>query len=295
MNPIALSKISAPSTFLEAQLVELEKQYSCHIAIHDHWGRLVTAGGVPFFTNRTLHRSPCCCWKRLEAKDFNNLCVEHCKFAIQQFTQRDSAPFVSVCWKGLNEIVVPVYSSAKLLATCYAGPFRFREQAPEPPEHPGLDEEYLTLWRQLPDYGLSEVTALARQLQVFGLAMLQLLEMSELDSGTEENQRKVRILRFVREHANRPLELKDLAAVLRLSPSRTSHLVRELFGESFARVLREERVRCAAVLLRNRELTLSEIAEKSGFCNEYYFNRIFRLKTGMSPGAFRKTYGETDV
>lgn len=288
IDRIVMSRMPPPPAFLENQVQELERNFRCYVSIHDHWGRLVTPEGTPFFTNRTLHRSPCCRWRRLNADGFDRRCVAHCKTAIHQVAQYDPSPFISSCWKGLTEVVVPLYSASRLQATCYAGPFRMKNQPP--PDFPGIQSEYLELWNAIPERSPDECGALIRRIQLLGLAMIKLLDVPEPDAAIHENQRKSLILRFVRDNAEKNMQLKDLAKYLRLSTSRSSHLVRELFGQPFARVLRDERIRRATALLRNRELTISEIAEKSGFCNEYYFNRVFRQKTGITPGSFRRNY-----
>lgn len=48
-------------------------------------------------------------------------------------------------------------------------------------------------------------------------------------------------------------------------------------------------------LLRNSELTVSEIAYRLGFSDAGYFNRFFKRHTGLAPGRFRKQAHFPDV
>ena len=54
--------------------------------------------------------------------------------------------------------------------------------------------------------------------------------------------------------------------------------------------LRLIRVDEACHLLLTTDLPLKSIAERSGFCDEYHFSRVFRQLRRMSPGEFRKTH-----
>ena len=44
----------------------------------------------------------------------------------------------------------------------------------------------------------------------------------------------------------------------------------------------------AELLLRNKELTVREIARLLNFNDEYYFSHFFRRQTGLAPGQYRK-------
>lgn len=47
----------------------------------------------------------------------------------------------------------------------------------------------------------------------------------------------------------------------------------------------------ARQLLVQTDLTITEIAERTGFCNQKHFSSIFKRKTGISPFAYRKNGG----
>lgn len=42
-------------------------------------------------------------------------------------------------------------------------------------------------------------------------------------------------------------------------------------------------------MLKISKITLKEISDYFGFCNEYYLNTFFKKKTGMTPGEYRRT------
>ena len=58
-------------------------------------------------------------------------------------------------------------------------------------------------------------------------------------------------------------------------------------GKGFTEYLNDYRLARAAEMLRATDLSLLEIAARSGFENFSYFNRMFKRKYGISPGKYR--------
>ncbi len=52
----------------------------------------------------------------------------------------------------------------------------------------------------------------------------------------------------------------------------------------------ELKINRAKKLLRETHLSISEIAEKVGFSDTGYFNKLFKAKTGASPSKYRFDY-----
>ena len=48
------------------------------------------------------------------------------------------------------------------------------------------------------------------------------------------------------------------------------------------------KIQKAAQMLQETNLTISEIATKTGFENEFYFSRIFKSKMKATAGSYRK-------
>lgn len=81
--------------------------------------------------------------------------------------------------------------------------------------------------------------------------------------------------------------VESLAASVRLSPSRFAHLFTQQLGRSPMRALREARLHHAARLLESTDLSVERVAAASGFVSPFHFNRVFRERYGMPPGAYR--------
>ncbi|WP_405508708.1 helix-turn-helix domain-containing protein [Streptomyces purpurascens] len=89
-----------------------------------------------------------------------------------------------------------------------------------------------------------------------------------------------------------PHTVRSLAEGVALSPSRFAHLFSRQLGQSPMHALREARLRHAARLLEGTDLPVERVAAASGFASPFHFNRVFRERYGMPPGAYRTKYGD---
>lgn len=69
-----------------------------------------------------------------------------------------------------------------------------------------------------------------------------------------------------------------------------NRVFRTITGKTIFVYLAELRIEKAKQLLRNRIFSISDIAEKTGFNDSYYFSKVFKKHTGMSPSAYVKLY-----
>ena len=84
-----------------------------------------------------------------------------------------------------------------------------------------------------------------------------------------------------------------LASLIGLSTSQTLKKVRAITGKSVNQYIRELRLSKAASLIKETDLTISEIAYKVGFSSQSYFNKVFRKRYGTTPSEY-KTQKEED-
>ena len=86
------------------------------------------------------------------------------------------------------------------------------------------------------------------------------------------------------------ISLVDLASRCNLSASHFARAFRQSTGLSPHQWLLQRRVDEAKRLLRDRRLSLSEVALACGFGDQSHFTRVFTRLTGSSPGAWRRTF-----
>ncbi len=263
---------------MEDALQALEAGTGLMITIHDRQGIFHDVVGTPLLTReRQSHQSSPLC-----ALGFCNRCIEHCLHAVNEQAAQSATPFRHRCWKGLEELVIPLHRHRLHAATLFAGQWRSGDSPAT-----GLPTDLYVRHDALkPAPTEGETQGVARILKTFGHGLL--LEVEERHAHRSEDTRRNQILDFVERHACQDVSLGDLAAELCLSPSRTSHLVREVTGCSFQQLVMDERMLRARNLLATTDNPVYVIAELVGMANESYFGRKFKESTGLSPGAFRK-------
>ena len=79
-----------------------------------------------------------------------------------------------------------------------------------------------------------------------------------------------------------------IASRLGITPNHLTRLFRKELGMSTLDYLQNLRLRHAEELLRGNAFNIQEIARECGFEDQNYFSRLFRLRRGMTPGAFRR-------
>lgn len=97
-----------------------------------------------------------------------------------------------------------------------------------------------------------------------------------------------RVTAHVGSHLADPLTAAGLARVAGLSVSHFNRLFREWSGYSPLDYVRRQRLGEARRLLANIELSIKEIAARTGFSDPYHFSRSFRQMDGLSPTEFRE-------
>ncbi|WP_169054125.1 helix-turn-helix domain-containing protein [Nitratireductor sp. XY-223] len=85
-----------------------------------------------------------------------------------------------------------------------------------------------------------------------------------------------------------PVRLEALAADVGMSPRNFTRRFKKATGESPHDYLRRVRIEAAKDLFRDRDLSISEIADRVGYRDPGSFQKAFRAQTGQTPGEFRE-------
>lgn len=96
-------------------------------------------------------------------------------------------------------------------------------------------------------------------------------------------------VRFIDEHYARcDMSLTLLSQNLLVSPSYLSSMFKKIKGISINQYLTQSRLRAARELLSETGLTLTEIAERVGYNDIFYFSKVFKRHYGVSPSSCRQ-------
>jgi AraC-like DNA-binding protein len=96
------------------------------------------------------------------------------------------------------------------------------------------------------------------------------------------------VINFIEYHVQEPLSLHYLAERFNINPSYLSTLFKHETGETLTNFINNSRMRFVARLLRNPAIKIQDAAEKCGFLDINYFNRIFKRFYGKTPRDFRR-------
>ncbi|MFN0122902.1 MAG: helix-turn-helix domain-containing protein [Blastocatellia bacterium] len=88
-------------------------------------------------------------------------------------------------------------------------------------------------------------------------------------------------------HFGEPISVSTAAGIVRMSESHFMRFFKQVTGQSFISYLNHFRIAKAEELLTKTNLTVSEVSQATGFCDQSYFGMIFRKVTGSSPLRYR--------
>jgi transcriptional regulator GlxA family with amidase domain len=118
---------------------------------------------------------------------------------------------------------------------------------------------------------------------------LGLAETARHDHGlTERHSRLEKACWFIENNCGRPLQLKDIAAVINISPGHCEELFRRELRTAPMRHLLAVRLEKAKALLPDPSLKIKDVARLVGFTDEHHFGRTFKQHTGRAPLEFRR-------
>ncbi len=109
------------------------------------------------------------------------------------------------------------------------------------------------------------------------------------DGETAENATLMeQVMAEIQESYMENITLQSLAQKYHISESRLSIRLKELQGMSFSKLLTAKRIQKAKELLADERLSVEQIAGMVGYNDYYYFTKVFKRTTGISPSKYRK-------
>ncbi|HEY9627172.1 MAG TPA: AraC family transcriptional regulator [Coleofasciculaceae cyanobacterium] len=88
---------------------------------------------------------------------------------------------------------------------------------------------------------------------------------------------------YINDHLHQELRLADLAAIAQISPYHFLRLFKQSMGITPHQYILQCRLNRATHLLRHSELSVVEIATRTGFCDQSHLTRYFKHMTGKTP------------
>lgn len=99
----------------------------------------------------------------------------------------------------------------------------------------------------------------------------------------------VKAVRFIRENANHPIQVHDVAKAAGLSRRVLQNRFLEVTGRTVLDAIHQSRIVHLKRLLAETNLPVSAIATATGYDHDAHLARFFARKTGLTPSAYRRT------
>ena len=130
------------------------------------------------------------------------------------------------------------------------------------------------------------VTAYEDRDQAFLQSAMDLI-LGQIRPGDKVAQVPEKFLQMVFERGAAPASVSDYAARLEVSPNYLNKTVKIHTHRTAIDWIEIARLNLAKQLLKDPDIPISEIAERTGLDDQSYFSRFFKRKTGFTPSQFR--------
>ena len=108
------------------------------------------------------------------------------------------------------------------------------------------------------------------------------------DRYLSENAQVQNMIRYLQEQYAESRTLQVLAEKFGMNESYISSLIKKRTGKGFSEHLTEIRIQKAQELLRTTNDRIETIAARVGYPDYYYFTKVYKKMTGISPTVYRK-------
>jgi len=174
----------------------------------------------------------------------------------------------------------------------------------------GRDDELLAALRPMLDEIMDEYFGVSplREAQAYSLLIQFLVKLGRklLTEGhasapsiqTEPAKRRkdierfMRVCRYIREHCTENISAEDAAREAGLSKFHFVRMFKQFTGVSFLTYLNRERIHIAEALLIEPNVTITEVAMRSGFGSLATFNRVFKEYKRCTPSQYKMLHGQ---
>ena len=148
-------------------------------------------------------------------------------------------------------------------------------------------EELLSQWMK--EYGNEAIYGkLVLGNELFAGSGFQGGQEDEKEESIESGNYVVRaIADYVKQHPEDDLSLGALSGKFRINPSYLSRIFPQETGQNVSEFIMQVRLEAAKKLLRETDLKVYEIAEKTGFGTPGYFTKVFHKSEKISPKNYR--------
>jgi LacI family transcriptional regulator len=97
-------------------------------------------------------------------------------------------------------------------------------------------------------------------------------------------------IRYIREHAHEPIQVKDVLAEVPVSRRTLERRLRAALGRGVWEEIRRVHMERGKLLLADTDMSMSEVGRHAGFSDSRQLSVVFRQETGLTPTEYRRQF-----
>lgn len=106
----------------------------------------------------------------------------------------------------------------------------------------------------------------------------------------EDDDKMKLVYDYVQKNFSKKITLEEVSKVAMMTPVSFNRFIKKRSNKTFVNYINDVRIGYAARNLVEKDLSIAEVAYKSGFNNIANFNRIFKSIKGVTPSLYREEF-----
>jgi len=116
------------------------------------------------------------------------------------------------------------------------------------------------------------------------------ISLSQYVGGTRKRQMEETAEYILQHISDKELSVSGLSKRYGISEGHFRRIFGQVYHTSPVKFITDLRIKQAKIFLREDNSAISEIADRCGFQNHYYFSKIFKSITNMTPSEYRRSH-----
>ena len=139
----------------------------------------------------------------------------------------------------------------------------------------------VSLWKSMNKYSLLLLNTKITEL------LVDIVEFAEESKRAPYSEISDQILQYIRSHCSDRLTCNDIAAAFSYHRTSINRIIRDRYNCSLHKLILREKINIAADLIKENEMSISDIAYHLCFYDTAHFSKVFREFMGCNPSDLR--------
>jgi len=162
------------------------------------------------------------------------------------------------------------------------------------PSHQNIENRLKTLAENVSQHAEHGMTKVSIQAYEMFLELQQsTIRQTSLRSAGKADTISGRVMAYLMQHVEEDFNSGKISKCLELNYSYISATFKKQTGQSIIEAHTKLRMNKAIDLMRNSSLNISQISERLGYQNPFYFSRVFKKTLGEAPSSYMNYFYKT--